>query len=85
VWFDAIVPQLDAPPVFIALANDDEFGAIILNTVARVTDAWQQANLPIEVHAYSQGGHGFGMMRRNLPCDGWIDRFYEWLMTTALQ
>jgi hypothetical protein len=68
-----------------ALANDDEFGAIILNTVARVTDAWQQAKLPIEVHAYSQGGHGFGMMRRNLPCDGWIDRFHEWLMTTALR
>jgi acetyl esterase/lipase len=85
VWFDAIAPQPDAPPVFVALANDDEFGALILNTVARVTDAWQQAHLPIEVHAYSQGGHGFGMMRRNLPSDGWIDRFHEWLMTTALR
>lgn len=85
VWFDVITPPADAPPVFIALANDDEFGALILNTVARVTDAWQQAQLPIEVHAYSQGGHGFGMMRRNLPSDGWIDRFHEWLMTTALR
>jgi len=85
VWFDAIVPAVDAPPVFVALANDDEFGAIILDTVARVTDAWLHARLPIEVHAYSQGGHGFGMMRRNLPCDGWIDRFYEWLQTTALR
>lgn len=85
VWFDAITPPTDAPPVFIALANDDEFGALILNTVARVTDAWQHAHLPIEVHAYSQGGHGFGMMRRNLPCDTWIDRFHEWLMTTVLR
>lgn len=85
VWFDAITPPADAPPVFITLANDDEFGALILNTVARVTDAWQQARLPIEIHAYSQGGHGFGMMRRNLPSDGWIDRFHEWLMTTALK
>lgn len=85
VWFEAIEPQPDAPPVFMALANDDEFGFLILNTVARVTLAWQQAQLPIEVHAYSQGGHGFGMMRRNVPSDGWIDRFHEWLMTTALK
>lgn len=84
VWFDTIVPQADAPPVFIALANDDEFGPIILDTVTRVNTAWQQAGLPIEVHAYAQGGHGFGMMRRNLPCDGWIDRFHEWLCSTPL-
>lgn len=85
IWSDATILPADAPPVFIALANDDEFGPLILNTVARVTDAWLQAQLPIEIHAYSQGGHGFGMMRRNLPSDGWIDRFYEWLMTTALR
>jgi len=85
VWFADIVPPIDAPPVFMALANDDEFGAIILDTVARVTAAWQHAGVPIEVHAYAQGGHGFGMMTRNMPCDRWIDRFHEWLTTTALR
>jgi hypothetical protein len=34
----------------------------------------------VELHAYASGGHGFGMRRRGLPADGWIDRFYDWLV-----
>jgi acetyl esterase/lipase len=85
VWFDVIAPRADAPPLFMALANNDEFGAIILDSVARMTQAWQRAQLPVEVHAYAQGGHGFGMMKRHMPCDSWIDRWYEWLTTTVLR
>lgn len=79
VWFDVIAPRADAPPLFMALANNDEFGAIIFDTVARMTQAWQRAQLPVEVHAYAQGGHGFGMMTRHMPCDTWIERWHEWL------
>lgn len=85
VWLDVIMPRVDAPPLFMALANNDEFGAIILDSVARMTQAWQKAQLPVEVHAYAQGGHGFGMMKRNMPCDSWIERWYEWLHTTVLR
>jgi len=31
------------------------------------------------LHIYSKGGHGFGMRRKGLPSDGWIDRFADWL------
>ena len=85
VWFEEIVPPADAPPLFIALANDDEFGAIILDSVANLTKAWQMAQVPVEVHAYAGGGHGFGMMTRHLPCDYWIDRWYEWLVSQGFQ
>lgn len=82
VWFDVIAPRADAPPLFMALANNDEFGAIIFDTVARMTQAWQRACLPVEVHAYAHGGHGFGMMTRQAPCDTWIERWHEWLVRT---
>lgn len=85
VWFDVMTPRPDAPPLFMALANNDEFGELIFDTVARMTQAWQRAKLPVEVHAYAQGGHGFGMMKRHMPCDTWIERWHEWLTTTVLR
>jgi acetyl esterase/lipase len=85
VWFDVIAPRADAPPLFMAFASDDEYGSLIFDTVARMTQAWQRAQLPVEVHAYARGGHGFGMMTRQTPSDYWIDRWYEWLTTTVLR
>jgi acetyl esterase/lipase len=84
VWFDVITPRADAPPLFMAFASDDEYGSIIFDTVARMTQAWQRTHIPVEVHAYARGGHGFGMMTRQSPSDYWIERWYEWLTTTVL-
>jgi acetyl esterase/lipase len=78
VWFETISIDGAAPPLFMALANNDEFGTLITDTVARMQAAWLAAGVPVEVHAYADGGHGFGMLTRHKPCDGWIDRWYEW-------
>lgn len=67
----------DAPPLFIAAASDDE-----LNLAQHSVDlysAWLKAKQDAELHMYAQGGHGFGMRKKNLPSDTWIDRFGEWL------
>ena len=84
VWFEDITIGADAPPLFMALANNDEFGALIFTTVRRMQEAWMAAGVPVEVHAYAGGGHGFGMMTRHLPCDGWIDRWYEWALSIGM-
>jgi acetyl esterase/lipase len=72
------VPK-DAPPLFIALADDDELVAPISG--ARLYEAWHAAGKPAELHIFARGGHGFGMKKQNLPSDSWIDLFKTWLAT----
>jgi acetyl esterase/lipase len=68
---------VDAPPLFIAAASDDQLG-LAPNSVKTYSD-WLVAGKSAELHMYSKGGHGFGMRKLNLPVDSWIDRFGEWL------
>ncbi len=75
LWEEITVPA-DAPPLFLALANDDE---IAVEPSVALYRAWRAAGQPVELHIYSQGGHGFGMRKQGLPADHWIDRFGEWL------
>ncbi len=75
LWEDLSVPA-DAPPLFIALANDDE---LAVDPSIALYCAWRAAGHPVELHIYAQGGHGFGMRKQGLPTDHWIDRFGEWL------
>lgn len=66
----------DAPPLFILCATDDHLAA---GNSARLYLEWLAAGRPVELHLYEKGGHGFGMRRRGMPIDGWIDRYGEWL------
>ena len=67
----------DAPPMFIAAATDDQFGFHIHSI--DLYREWVQSKHAAEIHIYAKGGHGFGMRSQNLPTDGWIERFAEWL------
>ena len=71
----------DAPPLFILVANDDK-GASVGS--ARLYSERKSADKSAELHIYSKGGHGFGMNRRGLPVDTWIDRFADWLSVQGL-
>ena len=70
-----------APPLFIAVADDDHLAAA---SSARLYLEWRAAGHSAELHIYSQGGHGFGALRRGLPADGWIDRFGDWLRVKGI-
>jgi acetyl esterase/lipase len=83
VWEEFGVPD-DAPPMFLAYATDDPLGERIVGESLRLYTAWWRAGLPVELHAYATGGHGFGMRRQGLPMDGWIDRFQDWLVEQKL-
>jgi acetyl esterase/lipase len=73
---DVPVP-VDAPPMFIVAATDDELG-LAPESVA-LYERWTAAHKSAELHMYAKGGHGFGMHKQNLPTDHWIDRFTDWL------
>ncbi|MEQ1586625.1 MAG: alpha/beta hydrolase [Cyclobacteriaceae bacterium] len=64
-------------PIFIVAASDDELG--LASHSVNVYSKWFEANQPAELHMYEKGGHGFGMNKKNLPTDSWIDRFTDWL------
>ena len=78
---DKTVP-LDAPPMFIVAATDDQLG-LAPHSVA-LYNKWMEAKKPVELHMFAQGGHGFGMRKQNLPSDTWIERFGEWLEAQGL-
>ena len=64
-------------PIFIVAASDDELG--LASHSVSIYSKWFEANQPAELHMYERGGHGFGMNKKNLPTDSWIDRFSDWL------
>lgn len=76
----ALIPA-DVPPLFILVANDD-VGASLGS--ARLYSEWKTAGKSAELHIYSKGGHGFGMNKRGLPVDTWIERFGDWLNVQGL-
>jgi acetyl esterase/lipase len=67
----------DAPPLFIALADDDELVAPISG--AKLYEAWHAAGKPAELHIFIKGAHGFGMKKQGVPSDEWIDLLRNWL------
>lgn len=83
LWEDITVPE-NAPPLFLAYANNDELGDLVVGPNLRLYAAWRAAGKPVELHVYAQGGHGFGLWRQGLPSDTWIDRFFEWLQAQRL-
>ena len=68
----------NAPPLFLAGGYNDR--SDIAEGIAQVYLKYKKANVPAELHIYSNAGHGFGMRERNKGAVvGWIDRFYDWL------
>jgi acetyl esterase/lipase len=67
----------DAPPLFIAAADDDNLVAPVSG--ARLYEAWHAAGKPAELHIFVKGAHGFGMNHQDLPSDDWIVLFKNWM------
>ena len=67
----------ETPPLFLVHANDDSVAGA--ENSALIYLALKRANVPVELHLYAHGGHGFGVRKSNLPCSTWADRFVDWL------
>jgi acetyl esterase/lipase len=77
---DVNVPA-HAPPLFIAVGST-HFN--VTNGCLALFAAWKAAGKPAEIHVYDGVSAGFGLAKRGLPVDGWIDRAYEWLVARKL-
>lgn len=75
--FEKNVVPTNPAPVFIAVAQDDDFG-FDTNSV-KLYQKWKDAKGLAELHIYTKGRHGFGTKKQNLPVDHWMERFLEWM------
>lgn len=66
------------PPTFLVHAADDK-GVSVNNSIV-FFQACQKNDVPVELHVYPKGGHGFGLTNKTTP-DQWSDRLKNWLGT----
>ncbi|ODU55134.1 MAG: hypothetical protein ABS99_08035 [Acetobacteraceae bacterium SCN 69-10] len=71
---DFAAPGPDAPPVFLAVAADDEWG---VDGSLALFKAWREAKRPVELHVFQTGGHGF--LVPGGGGDHVLDRLEEWM------
>ena len=68
-------PPEGAPPLFIAVAADDQ--TVGYQGSIDLFGAWRKAGLPAELHVFQTGQHGFG--KKGGGADHYLDRVEEWL------
>lgn len=69
------VPE-NCPPMFFAHAWDDH---VPVQNALLLGAALKQAKVPVEMHLYPTGGHGYGLRRTDEPVTTWPDRAADWM------
>lgn len=73
-----IRPTADTPPSFIVQAEDDP---VHVENATNYFLQLKNAKVAAELHIYSQGGHGYGLRRTELPVTTWPPSVEVWLHT----
>jgi acetyl esterase/lipase len=75
---EGIVYPPKAPPAFLLWAADDPIPA---GAIGSVFEPLRKAGVPVELHIYARGGHGFGIKPGGTSPAGrdWFVMFGEWL------
>jgi acetyl esterase/lipase len=73
---DEVVPA-DAPPLFLAVAADDE--AVHVAPSLQIFQDWRAAGRSAELHVFESGKHGFAWRPQQKTTDHWMDEFLWWL------
>jgi acetyl esterase/lipase len=66
-----------SPETFILMTADDPVRAENALTYAL---ALKKEKVPVELHLYPTGGHGYGLRKTENPVTAWPDRLHEWLV-----
>ncbi|WP_431124116.1 alpha/beta hydrolase [Flagellimonas flava] len=67
----------DTPPTFLLHATDDE--AVVVENSLRFYSSLKDHKVPVTMHIYPSGGHGFALGLNHTLLNGWLNRFFEWL------
>ncbi len=66
----------ETPPTFLIMAANDP---VHVENVLGYALALKQAKVPVELHVYPTGGHGYGLRRTEQTATTWPDRATDWL------
>lgn len=79
---DRNVPA-DAPPHFIVHAEDDD--VVPVDNSLRLHAALRARAVPVELHLFANGGHGFGLRKAvGKPIEAWPELWRAWARTVGL-
>jgi len=78
---DAIAVPNKAPPLFVAVADDDKLAH---DDSVRLAAAWEKAGASARIVTYENGGHGFGMKKSGKASDAWTEALADWMRTQGL-
>lgn len=70
-----------SPPFFLAQAENDPVSDPHNTLILQA--ACQNSNVPVEMHRYTSGGHGFGMGIPGTPTIHWPEQYARWLTKHA--
>jgi acetyl esterase/lipase len=73
---------INTPPTFIVQAEDDPVDDVDNSLVYYI--GLKKAGVPVEMHLYARGKHGFGLRRTQFPITGWPQLVETWLETTGI-
>jgi acetyl esterase/lipase len=77
---DKVPPELaittNTPSTFLAMTQDDP---VRVENVLFYALALKQARVPVEMHIYPKGGHGYGLRRTPDTVTTWPDRVADWM------
>lgn len=68
-----------SPPTFLLQAQDDPVDTVDYSLLYYM--GLKNAGVPVEMHLYAQGGHGFGLRGTELPITQWPQLVIKWLET----
>jgi|SRR5581483_3905117 acetyl esterase/lipase len=72
----------NTPPTFLLQAEDDHVDGVEQSLVYYV--GLKKAGVPVEMHLYAQGGHGFGLRPTTFPISEWPGLVEKWLGTIGI-
>lgn len=72
----------NTPPTFIVQAENDPVDSV--NNSLVYFEALKNAKVPVEMHLYAEGGHGFGLRHKDLPIGAWPELAEKWLGTIGM-
>jgi len=67
----------DTPPTFLIHTVDD--GAVKVENSISFFKALKKQKVPVEMHIYPLGGHGFGLALKDEHLSGWIEDLIKWI------
>jgi acetyl esterase/lipase len=67
----------ETPPTFLIHATDDK--AVPVENSLLIYSALKEMGVPVEMHIYPKGGHGFGLGIGRSYLETWPDRCMDWL------